>query len=450
MEIQLKKSLGIDDIYGVGTNGEVFDVSFGLYAAQKLTAADGKTIPKDGLIEILSVSDEGRAKAKTDLPIGSYYVKEIAANAAYAVSDTKYPVNFAYAGQKTAIVSIKVNDGKDIGNKIIYGSVKGKKTDEDGENLAGAVIGIFRAGTEKYTEEIALQTTISAEDGSFGFDKVPYGTWIVLEIQAPTEFVLSTEEFTVTIGKAEQVVEISMVNRHIKGNLALTKIDADYPQNKLTGAEFEVFADSDSNGQLGENDLSLGLMCEGERGMYRMEELRYGTYFVREKTAPVGFLLDPNVYAVNISEDGVTYHVQNKAGVGFINNAQKGSLRIHKSSTDGKVEGFSFRVTGGNGYDKTFKTDKNGEIFIEGLRVGEYRISEVSDKASAPYILPPDAMVDIEYNKTAEVEMLNKLRDTPKTGDNFNYALWIGGAASALTGAAALLFFGFKRRRKAN
>ena len=137
-------------------------------------------------------------------------------------------------------------------------------------------------------------------------------------------------------------------------------------------------------------------------------------------------------------------------GVGFINNAQKGSLRIHKSSADGEVEGFSFRVTGGNGYDKTFKTDKNGEIFIEGLCVGEYRISEVNDKASAPYILPPDAMVDIEYNKTAEVEMLNKLRDTPKTGDNFNYALWIGGAASALAGAAALLFFGFKRRRKAN
>ena len=449
VEIELKKGLEIDELYGIGTNGEIFDISFGLYAAEKLTAADGKTIPKDGLIEILFLSDEGRSKAKTDLPIGSYYVKEIAANSAYVVSSVKFPINFAYAGQEKATVSIKVNDGNSIANKIIYGSVKGKKTDEDGNALGGAVIGIFKVGTEKYTERTAIQTATSAEDGSFGFEKVPYGTWIVREIAAPTGFVLSEEEFPVTVGKTEQVIEISMVNRFIKGNLALTKVDADYPENKLTGAEFEVFSDTDNDGELGENDLLLGLMAEGERGCYRMEELRYGRYFVREKSAPVGFVLDTKVYEVFISENGVTYFIQNKAGVGFINNAQKGSLKIQKRSTDKKVKGFSFRVTGDNGYDQVFKTDKNGEIFIEGLRIGEYRVSEVSDKVSAPYILPADETVDVKYNETTTIEMLNKNRDTPKTGDDFNSALWIGGAVSALAGAAALLFFGLRKRKKA-
>lgn len=47
-------------------------------------------------------------------------------------------------------------------------------------------------------------------------------------------------------------------------------------------------------------------------------------------------------------------------------------------------------MTGANGYDQTFKTDKNGEIFIEGLRVGDYTVSEVSDGASANYVLPAD------------------------------------------------------------
>ena len=263
VEIELKKGLEIDELYGIGTNGEIFDISFGLYAAEKLTAADGKTIPKDGLIEILFLSDEGRGKAKTDLPIGSYYVKEIAANSAYVVSSTKFPVNFAYAGQEKATVSLKVNDGNSIANKIIYGGVKGKKSDEDGNALGGALIGIFKVGTEKYTEKTAIQTATSAEDGSFGFEKVPYGTWIVREIAAPTGFVLSEEEFPVTVGKAEQVIEISMVNRFIKGNLALIKVDADYPENKLTGAEFEVFSDTDNDGELGENDLLLGLMAEG-------------------------------------------------------------------------------------------------------------------------------------------------------------------------------------------
>ena len=113
------------------------------------------------------------------------------------------------------------------------------------------------------------------------------------------------------------------------------------------------------------------------------------------------------------------------------------------------MKGFSFRVTGDNGYDQVFKTDRNGEIFIEGLRIGEYRVSEVSDRVSAPYILPADETVDVKYNETTTVEMLNKNRDTPKTGDDFNSALWIGGAVSALAGAAALLFFGLRKRKKA-
>lgn len=68
----------------------------------------------------------------------------------------------------------------------------------------------------------------------------------------------------------------------------------------------------------------------------------------------------------------------NKAGVGFINEAMRGTLKIVKTSSDGKVKGFAFRVTGANGYDMTFETDKNGEIVIEGLRIGEYTVSEVA------------------------------------------------------------------------
>ena len=68
---------------------------------------------------------------------------------------------------------------------------------------------------------------------------------------------------------------------------------------------------------------------------------------------------------MEITENGKIYEVENEAGIGFTNMAQTGSLRIEKTSSDGKVEGFSFRVTGANGYDQTFKTDKNGEIFID-------------------------------------------------------------------------------------
>ena len=448
VEIDLIKRLIADEAYGIGKNGEIFDVTFGLHAEKELTAADGTVIPADGLIEIISLDENGSGKVKTDLPIGSYYVKELATNSAYILNGQKYPVVFEYAGQKTATVHITANGGEAIENDIIYGSVSGKKSDEDGNTLGGAVIGIFKTGTEKFTTENAIQTTVTAADGSFSFEKVPYGTWVIREIESPTGFVLSEEEIAVTIGAVDEVVEIELVNYFIKGNIKLTKVDKDYPDNKLTGAEFEVYSDTNGDGKLDSGDKLLGTMTELDGGVYQMKELRYGKYLVREKTAPTGFVLDENVYSVSIEENGKTYIVENEAGVGFVNAAQKGSLKIVKTSSDGKIEGFSFRVTSDNGYDQTFKTDKNGEIFIEGLRIGEYTVSEVSDSVSAGYILPADKQATVKVGATTIVEMHNELRDTPKTGDDFNLALWVSLAAASVLGAGVLGFVGFKKKKK--
>ena len=444
VEIDLTKSLEVDENYGVGNNGEIFDVSFGLYATEELTAADGTTIPADGLIEVITLDENGHGKAVSDLPMGSYYIQEINTNAAYLKNETKYPVVFEYAGQDTAVVSITANEGEAIENDLIYG----EKSDEDGNALGGALIGIFKTGTEEFTTETAIATTTSEDDGSFSFAKVPYGTWIIREIESPTGYVLSDEEIPVTISKVDEVVEIELVNAFITGSIELTKVDEDYPENKLTGAVFEVYADKNGDGKLDDGDELLGEMDELGDGVYQMSDLRYGKYLVREKTAPEGFLLDKNVYPVSIEEDGKVYTVENEAGVGFINAAQKGSLKIVKTSSDKKVEGFSFRVTGTNGYDQTFKTDKNGEIFIEGLRIGEYTVSEVSDSVSSGYILPADKQVTIKVDETAIVEMHNELRETPKTGDDFNPALWIGLAAVSVLGAGVLGFVGFKNKKK--
>ena len=447
VEIDLIKSLEVDEAYGVGNTGEIFDVSFGLYAAEELTAADGTTIPADGLIEVITLDENGHGKAISDLPMGSYYVQEISTNSAYLKDDTKYPVVFEYAGQETALVSITANEGEAIENDLIYGAVSGKKYDEDGNALGGALIGIFKTGTEEFTAETAIQTTTSADDGSFSFEKVPYGTWIIREIESPTGFVLSDEEIPVTIGSVDEVVEVELVNEFITGSIELTKVDEDYPDNKLTGAVFEVYADKNGDGKLDDGDELLGEMAELGDGVYQMSDLRYGKYLVRETKAPEGFLLDTNVYPVSIEEDGKIYTVENEAGVGFINAAQKGSLKIVKTSSDGKVEGFSFRVTGKD-YDQTFKTDANGEIPIEGLCIGEYTVSEVSDNASAGYILPAEKQATVKTDATTIVEMHNELRETPKTGDDFNPALWAGLAAVSVIGAGVLGFVGFKNRKK--
>ena len=179
-----------------------------------------------------------------------------------------------------------------------------------------------------------------------------------------------------------------------------------------------------------------------------MNDLFYGQYIVCEVKAPEGFLLDEGVYEVFIETDEMTYSVENKAGVGFINAAIRGNLKIVKTSSDGKVEGFAFRVTGENGYDMTFETDENGEIFIEGLRIGKYTVSEVANRASAVYIMPEDKDANIKLDSTTIVEMYNEYRDTPKTGDDSNLVLWFALAGLSVVSIAVTSVVAYKKHKK--
>ena len=448
VKISLEKVLEQDETFGIGKNDELKNISFGLYAKEDIVSESGTVIPADGLIEIIGLAEDGTATVATDLPFGSYYIKEMATDEHYILNDEQYAFTFDYAGQDTETVEIKVNDGKPIENKLIYGSVSGKKVDENGEALAGAVIGIFKADETEFTAEHAFMTVKSGEDGSFAFKKVPYGNWIVKEIEAPEGFVLDGTAHAVTIDQNEQVIEVEITNEYIHGNIRLTKVDADYPDNKLTGATFEVYKDVNGDGKLDDKDELVGNLEETSVGIYEMQELLYGKYLVRETKAPEGFVLDESVYSVSITEDEKTYDVENKAGVGFINQAMKGNLKIKKTSSDGKVEGFTFRITGVNGYDRTFTTDKNGEIFVDGLRIGEYTVSEVSDNVSAGYILPADKKITVQTDSTVEIEMHNELRDTPKTGDDSRTGLWMVLAGLSAAGIAATVIASKRKKKK--
>ena len=446
--VSLDKVLEQDNHFDIGKSDELSAVTFGLFAAEELTAADGSIIPADGLLEIVSVDENGHAVCKTDLPFGSYYLKELSTDGHYILSDEKYPIVFEYAGQDTALVEIKANGGAPIENKLLYGEIHGLKKDEDGSGLAGALIGLFRADCTEFTTENAILTATSAEDGSFSFARVPYGNWIVREIEAPTGFVLSEETYPVTVDADGAVIEVEIENTRIRGTVQLIKTDRDYPDNKLTGAKFTVYRDSNGNKELDADDELVGTLTETGIGVYEMPDLLYGGYFVKETKAPEGFYLDDNAYYFEITEDGKTVTVENEAGKGFVNAPQVGSLKIIKTSSDGKIEGFSFRVTGPNGYVGVFTTDKNGEIIIENLRIGEYVVSEVSDGTSSAYVLPADKTASVFEGAVTKVEMHNELRDTPKTGDDSNPALWLALLGVSAAGAAALGVVGFRKRRK--
>lgn len=214
--IDLTKILEQNEKFNIGSNDEILNVSFGLYADEDLKASNGTVIPENGLLEIITCNEKGKATFTTDLPIGSYYVKEISTDSHYILSEKKYPVVFEYAGQDTATVHISVNDGKEIENEIIYGAIKGLKIDrETGENIAGALFGLFSIYEIKFTEEIAILTAESNEEGIFTFENVPYGEYIVCELKPATGYLPNGESYPVTISENKEVVEINVLNDKI-------------------------------------------------------------------------------------------------------------------------------------------------------------------------------------------------------------------------------------------
>lgn len=216
VEIDLTKILEQDEKFNIGNNDEILNVSFGLYADEDLKASNGTVIPKNGLIEIITCDEKGKANFTTDLPIGSYYVKEISTGNHYILSDKKYPIVFEYAGQDTATVHISVNDGEPIINSIIYGTIKGLKIDrETGENIAGALFGLFSINETEFTEETTILISESNEDGVFEFTDVPYGEYIVCELKPAEGYLYNEELYPVTISENDEIIEITIENDKI-------------------------------------------------------------------------------------------------------------------------------------------------------------------------------------------------------------------------------------------
>lgn len=212
--ISLLKELEQDDTFGIGMNDEIKNVQFGIYANEDITAADGSVIPKDALITYASCDENGNINFSCDLPIGfKWSVKEIATDEHYVLSDEKYEFNTEYQGQELQTIEIAVNDGEPIANELIYGTVKGVKTDrETGNTIEGAAFGLFLSDETEFTEENAVLTAESDKNGIFTFNNVPYGEWIVKELYPAENYLPSDDIHHITVSEDEQIIEINAVN----------------------------------------------------------------------------------------------------------------------------------------------------------------------------------------------------------------------------------------------
>lgn len=319
------------------------------------------------------------------------------------------------------------------------------------KNADGAYLkAVSKNGKYVYNGSQTAEARFMLTNGKFELTELPTGKYTITEINNAEGYLPKTQVKTITVTK-DATASAEFVNKVIVGNVTLTKVDEDYPENKLTGAIFTVYKS--------DKKTVVGTLKETETGVYSLEGLVYGEYYVQETKAPEYFVRDVNFYYFQIVNDGETVEVSNdELGKGtFINSPQKGEIKIVKTSYDNKVEGIHFEVTGktytGQTFKKTYTTDKNGIIRINDLRAGEYNIHEVNDEASAGYLLPEDKQLTIDRDGAMLVaEMHNsKLPDNPPTGaseDSFTQTAVIIISMVMMSAAVVLVFPLSKRKRK--
>lgn len=357
-EITLQKVLEKYDLLGIGDNGEIANVAFALFADEDITAANGKVIPKDGLIEIINCDENGKVRFNTEIPFGKYYVQEYSTDKHYIIDSTKYPFEFAYT------------------------------PDTD------------------------------------------------------------VQHFDITSEK-------ELVNELKRGTVYTTKVDEEYPDNKLTGAKFEIYADVDGDKQFApEVDKLVGEMKEVpvKPGDYYFTDLPVGGFFLCEKEAPAGFEKDDNYYYFEITEDGDEVTVENKAGVGFVNKPTTGELEITKKdvATGKPLPKAGFRIKDADGkVVAEGYTDENGVARFK-LRAGKYTYEEFD--APEGYIIDttPHEFEITEDGQIVKAEMTNEKEatpDTPQTGDSSMTGFFIGLGALALGGLVACVILFLKKKK---
>ena len=396
-----------------------------------------------------------------ELPTGDYTITEYSTLLDYTIK-SENPVKITVVRNQTATATF-VNE-RDTGNASIikkWTNPNGLTTAQKAEleknvyftvkNADGAYLkAVSKNGKYVYNGSQTAEARFMLTNGKFELAELPTGKYTITEINNAEGYLPKTQVKTITVTK-DATASAEFFNKVIVGNVTLTKVDEDYPDNKLSGAEFTIFAE--------DKTTIIGKMTEVETGVYRYDGLRYGKYYLQETKAPEYFVRDVNFYYFEIVNDGETVEVSNdELGKGtFINSPQKGEIKIVKTSYDNKVEGIHFEVTGktytGQTFKKTYTTDKNGIIRINDLRAGEYTIHEVKDSASAGYLLPDDKQLTIDRDGAMLVtEMHNsKIPDNPPTGaseDSFTQTAVIIISMVMMSAAVVLVFPLSKRKRK--
>lgn len=445
--------------------GAVFEI----YADEDITTPDGTVrVAKDTLVDTITTGEDGTAKSK-ELYLGKYRLVETQTLDGYVLSTEPTTVEITYSGQEVAVTNadISINNERQKAevnlHKVLESTDTFKANKEVMESVSFALYSkdeiTANDGTVIPVNGL-LEIANCKEDGSLTFlTDLPFGTYYVQEYTTDSHYVLddTNYEFEFTPfddNEAVKTININggegIINTLLHGKVTTTKVDEEYPDKKLSGATFLIYQDRNSNQKFDKTDKVCGEMKEASKGIYEMDNLNFGGYFLYEKTAPEGYVRDTEYHYFEIKTDKETVTVENKAGVGFTNRKITGSLEITKKdiSSGELLPDAGFRIKGENG--KTVVkgyTNKKGLAKFT-LTYGKYTYEEFD--APDGYIIDttPHSFEISKDGQIVKAEMTNKAekQEKPKTGDS-NHGFLIGVFAVILGGVISAVVIKFRGKK---
>lgn len=350
----------------------------------------GATSGQNGTVVCTVTTDVSGVVVITGLEAGAYTVREIKAPENYTISETNMQsVNLKADG--TSIVEV-------LFNNYPYGSLLITKVD----GITGKPLANAKFKVTDNSGAVVGNTTgeyITNSNGEILIPNVKPGSYIITEIQAPSNYAINDTPKTIEVGTDGKVYKASFDN-YPYGSILITKVDS-ITGKPLANAKFKI---TDNNGKVVGN--STGEYTTDSKGEILISNITPGDYIVTEIQAPANYAINNTPKTVRVGTDGNTYKLS-------FDNYPYGTLIIKKldAITKEPLANAEFKVTTSKGDvigkdNGIFTTDETGLITISNLPKGSYIVKET--KAPNNYILENQSKtIQVEYGKTHTLEFYN-------------------------------------------
>ena len=329
----------------------------------------------------------------TSLRLRTYYIREVEAPAGYLRDTTLHKVRLTGDIRELAV---------SFENRKALGTIELIKQDDSGNALSGAVFELYKGG--------AFQKSAQSDpDGRVIFTGIEPGAYGIVEAVAPGHYARFEGLITATVSvnqeenRVETVVTPSIIpNLPIPGAIQVYKTDDGAEPKPLAGAVFTLY---NSAGD------PVDTKTTGEDGVVLFSNLPWGTYEIREITAPEGYLLNTEpIPAVVVNSGLLRFEAVNEKG--------RGDVELLKLTQWGSPLGgaeFALYDSAGNQL-ATVMSDADGRVAFKDVEVGTYTIREI--RAPGGFfinatVIAADVSINTLENKVEVTVTPNELKNDP-------------------------------------